>query len=142
MKFAPLHIYSSYSFLKSGLTIEKIINAAKINDYFGVGISDIDVMYGVPNFAIECEKINKPYIVGMEIKFDDEFLCLYAINEIGYRNLSFITSNIHKNIFASEQLKTHKDGLIAILDTHNGKVNESFKNNDLNDNFRKYLLEI
>ena len=60
MKFAPLHVYSSYSFLQSGLTIQKIVNATKVNDYFGVAICDKEVMYGVPNFAIECEKEKKP----------------------------------------------------------------------------------
>ena len=94
MKFAPLHVYSSFSFLQSGLTIQKIVNATKVNDYFGVAICDKEVMYGVPNFALECEKEKKPYLIGMETKINDTFVCLYSINETGYLNLSFITSAI------------------------------------------------
>ena len=67
-------VYSTYSFLKSGLTIEKIVSSVIKNDYFGVGISDISVMYAIPKFALECEKIHKPFIVGMEIEFNQRIL--------------------------------------------------------------------
>ena len=49
MIFAPLHIVSGYSFLQSGLTSERISKSVKVNDYFGAGIADKEVMYGTRN---------------------------------------------------------------------------------------------
>ena len=66
MKFAPLHIVTGYSFLQSGLTIEKVAKALKSNDYFGAGISDNEVMYGVPHFINACASLKKPFIIGEE----------------------------------------------------------------------------
>lgn len=142
MKFAPLHVYSSYSFLKSGLTINKIVSSLKANDYFGIGISDMNVMHGIPEFAIECEKNNKPYIVGMEIELDKYFVSLYAKNETGYLNLSFITSSIQKGSFNKEILLNHSEGLIAVVDTHSGEPFRVFIQEELTDSFRKSLLEL
>ena len=59
MKFAPLHIVTGYSFLQSGLTMEKVARAIKSNNYFGGAISDNEVMYGIPEFAKELTKLNK-----------------------------------------------------------------------------------
>ena len=142
MKFAPLHVYSSYSFLQSGLTIQKIVNATKVNDYFGVAICDKEVMYGVPNFALECEKEKKPYLIGMETKINDTFVCLYSINETGYLNLSFITSAIQKGIFTNDILLEHNEGILAIIDTHKGDISLNFKEGKLDDSFRKHLLDL
>ena len=50
MKFVPLHVVTGYSFLQSGLTIERIETALKKNDYYGIGITDHEVMYGIPPF--------------------------------------------------------------------------------------------
>ena len=56
MKIAPLHIVTGYSFLQSGLTIDKIAKAYKQNHYYGMGISDRDVMYGVAPFVSMMKK--------------------------------------------------------------------------------------
>ena len=49
--FVPLRIVSCYSFLQSGLTIERIQSSVIKNEYFGMGLCDNGVMYGVPPFA-------------------------------------------------------------------------------------------
>ena len=142
MKFAPLHVYSTFSFLKSGLTIEKILASVRTNDYFGVGLSDIEVMYGVPKFALECEKYQKPFIVGMEIKINDYYLSLYVVNEEGYKNLSYISSSIAKNNFDIDVLKKHPTGLTAILDTHAEPLYKHFIEKDFSEHFRIDLAKL
>lgn len=127
MRFVPLHVYSVYSFLKSGLTIEKIIDSVNKNGYFGAAISDMGVMYGVPEFVNTMEKAKKPYIIGMEISLEENTYCLYVINEEGYLNLSMISSCIQNETFDKNILLNHNKGLVAILDTSHGKIKEQFE---------------
>lgn len=147
MKFAPLHIYSGYTFLHSGLTIDKIVQSIKDNDYFGAALSDALVMYGVPEFINKMEAINKPFIVGMEIELDENTLCLYVLNERGYLNLVYLSSYYQSNEFDKEkvfdELKTHSEGLFAIIDTAKGKIKEKFLDVTFSEEeFSHYLYKI
>ena len=87
--FVPLHIVSCYSFLQSGLTIEKIQASVYKNEYFGMGLCDNGVLFGVPSFVKASESIKKPYIIGMEVNVNDDYLCLYAINEESKKSIKF-----------------------------------------------------
>ena len=44
MRFVPLHLYSGYSFLRSGLSIHKILLNAKKAGYSQVGLSDFETL--------------------------------------------------------------------------------------------------
>ena len=50
MRFVPLHLYSGYSFLRSGLSIHKILLSAKKAGYSQVGLSDFETLSGYPEF--------------------------------------------------------------------------------------------
>ena len=95
-KFAPLHIISCYSFLKSGLTVKKIARSIEKQGYFGAGIADFGSMYGIPEFVHAMEDIKKPYLVGINITIDETNLCLYVLNEEGYHHLININTAIQK----------------------------------------------
>ena len=136
--FVPLRIISCYSFLQSGLTIEKIAQSVNKNDYFGLGLCDNGVLFGVPNFIKASEKIKKPYVVGLEVHINEDSICLYAINEEGYHHLMEISTSIQKEEFSLDLLKGKAAGLIAVLPTYQGKFKELFENND--DSFAKYLF--
>ena len=103
--FVPLRVVSCYSFLQSGLTIERIATGVSKNDYFGMGICDKGVMYGVPSFIKTAETIKKPSIIGIEVEIENDTLCLYAINETGYRHLLVISSAIQKKEFDKKLLR-------------------------------------
>ena len=107
MIFAPLHIISGYSFLQSGLTIEKIKKAVKENDYFGAAISDINVLYGVPKFVKMMDEINKPFLIGIEISLNGDNISIYALNDEGYKNLCLLSSLLNKEMDVSSFLKDH-----------------------------------
>ena len=141
MKFAPLHIISGYSFLQSGLTIDRIAKNIKSNDYFGAGISDREVLYGLPEFVHSLNGIKKPYLVGEEISIEGDNLCLYVISEEGYRNLLEINVLLQKEELTLESLKKHSSGLVAILETSRGAFKEQFVE-DYDSSFNKYLLNI
>ena len=154
MRFAPLHIYSCYSFLQSGLTTERILSSVKKNNYFGAAISDFGVMYGIPEFITSMEKIKKPCIVGMEVELEENKYSLYVISEEGYRNLAKISSSIQNESFDKNILLNHNKGLVVILDTSVGKFKNTFEEvlteetekarylNELSKMFEKFYLGI
>ena len=126
--FAPLQIISGYSFLKSGLTIEKIIKACNKYNYFGMGLSDIEVMHGLASFANEMDKVNKPYLCGVTIKMNDFNVCYYCISEEGYHHLCQISSFINEKNQVIEYLNNNHNGLIAILSTSDENTKSKFEN--------------
>ena len=138
--FVPLHIVSCYSFLQSGLTIEKIRASVNKNDYFGMGLCDNGVMFGVPSFVKASESINRPYIVGIEVNVDDDYLCLYAINEDGYHHLMELSTAIQKEEMSFNLLKEKSAGLVAVIETNKGKFFELFSAKDTT--FNRYLLNL
>ena len=141
MIFAPLHIISGYSFLKSGLTIDKIKKAVKENDYFGAAISDNNVLYGVPKFIKMMNELNKPYLVGMEISIRGDNIGVYAVNDNGYKNLCLLSSKIQKNEEIEDFLKENHDGLVGILATNEGFFKDEFSK-EIDTKFTKYLLGV
>ena len=80
-KFAPINIVSGFSFLQSGLTIEKIQAAIKKNDYFGMGLADNEVMHGIPAFIKVAGSIGKPFVVGIRIELNKLSMLLYCTDE-------------------------------------------------------------
>ena len=138
--FVPLHIVSCYSFLQSGLTIEKIQASVVKNDYFGMGLCDNGVMFGVPSFVKASEQAKRPYIIGLETKVDDDFICLYAINEDGYHHLMEISTAIQKEEMSFDLLKEKASGLVAIIETNKGKFYELFTAQDTT--FNRYLMNL
>lgn len=139
IKFAPLHIISGYSFLKSGLTIAKIEKALKKFDYYGMGIADINGLYGFPSFAHLLKKYNKPYLLGASINFEDYFLVCYCKNEQGYRNLIAINKLTQENSLTLDKLNELSKGLIVIVETNKGKFINTFLNNNIDTAFTKSL---
>ena len=145
MIFAPLHIYSGYSFLESGLTIEKIVQSVSKNNYFGASLTDKNVLFSLPRFVKAMEKIKKSFIVGLEIEFEENIICLYATDEKGYQNLCIISSEINKNssLLTKDMLKEHNEGILAIIDTNKGKFKENFLSIELSESdLAKYVNEI
>lgn len=137
--FVPLHIVSCYSFLQSGLTIERIKTGVIKNDYFGLGLCDNGVLFGVPSFVKASEEINRPYIVGLEVSVNDDHLCLYATSEEGYHHLIEISTLVQKEEFSFDLLKEKTRGLIAIIETNKGQFKELFEQKD--EGFNKYLYQ-
>ena len=154
MRFAPLHIYSAYSFLKSGLTTERIISSVMKNKYFGAAITDLGVMYGIPEFIKSMEKIKHPFVVGMEIELEGNHYGLYALNEEGYINLCKISSSIQNKSFDKNTLLEHKNGILSIVDTSLGEIKNKFEDvlldetdlaryvNELSKMFEKFYLGV
>ena len=142
-KFAPIHIISGYSFLRSGLTIKRIESALKDIDYFGMGLTDEGVLHGYPPFFHLMQQYQKPYVLGLSLEVDENDIVVYAINEDGYSNLINISLAIQKEIFDFAYLKDRSSGLIGVLETNHGKFKEMFSLLEkIDTSFTKYVLKI
>ena len=142
-KFAPIHIISGYSFLRSGLTLKKIESAIKNNVYFGMGLTDEGVLHGFPPFFHLMKKYKKPYILGLSLQVDENDLAVYAIDEEGYVNLINISLAIQKEEFNFDYLKEHSSGLLGVLETNHGKFKDLFSQIEkIDTTFTKYVLEV
>ena len=142
-KFAPIHIISGYSFLRSGLTMKRIQSAMKDNDYFGYGLTDEYVMHGWPSFVHIVKEANKPYALGLSVMANDNALVFYAKNEEGYINLINISLAHQKDELTLDYIKEHNNGLICVIETNYGKFKENFSSiTSVTTLFTKYLLEI
>ncbi len=93
--FIPLHTYSSYSFLSSGLTIDRLISACKNNQYSAVGLSDLHVLFGLPEFTSLAKRYHLDPIIGMDIQHLGFLWTVFAKDEIGYRWLVSASSAIN-----------------------------------------------
>ena len=142
-KFAPIHIISGYSLLKSGLTMERIEKVVKTSGYFGYGLTDEFVMSGLPPFVHICEKEKKPYVLGMSLLVEDEYLVVYAVNDDGYQNLINLSLQVQKEELSFAFLKDNSSGLIGVLETNYGHFKELFvSTTKIDTSFTKYLLNI
>ena len=138
MKFIPLHVYSEYSFLKSGLTLDKYFSFAKKNNLQYMGISDFEVMFGFPIFYEKCQELNIKPILGMDIKLGRFLLTLFIKDEVGYLNAIKISNTIQDNNFTYDQIVKNQEGLIFVLSVNINNYKDSLKSiqklkEDLND---------
>jgi DNA polymerase-3 subunit alpha len=76
MNFVPLHLYSGYSFLRSGLSVPKIIHLAEKNHYYGVGLTDYETMTGLPEFYHAIKDKTLLPVYGMDVEVDGDLALL------------------------------------------------------------------
>ena len=139
--FAPLHIKSGYSFLRSGLTIQKIASAVKKQDYYGAGLTD-DALFGAHEFFDSLKEIKKPAILGMEIVLNNDNISLFVLDEDGYRNLIKINYFVQQEKLDLKQLRNYSKGLLAVIETKYGDFRSNFLEFGETPKFTKYLLDI
>lgn len=126
MSFSPLHVYSGYSFEKSGLKIDQYVLAAKKNGYTSIGLTDFANLTGVPSFVHECEKQGLKPIIGEDFYFDNLLFTFIVKNEVGYKNLIKINHEYSKNRLNLRFLKENNEGLIIILPIQNDALKKVY----------------
>ncbi len=143
MNFAPLHVRTGYSFLKSGLTIDNLFLALKKNNYDKVGITDLHTLYGLPSFVDYSLKYHYKPALGMEVnlQYQEQILsfCLYAEDENGYLQLITLASYLSNHHFLP--LKEFDcSHLLAIMSSENEYLKKEI--NRVSDIFTHYLLNL
>lgn len=127
--FIPLHIKSGYSFLKSGILLSRLFKKAKELNYEYLGITDFEVMYGLPEFDNLAKKHGIKPLFGMDITISNTQISLFIKNENGYKNLCQIVSLINNLKLQNKEinfddLKVLIEGLVIIIPTYNEIFNE------------------
>lgn len=139
-RFVPLHIISGYSFLQSGLTINRIVSNVQKFDYYGAGITDNLSMHSYPTFEHGIKSLNKKPILGLSFTVEGTNISTFIQNEDGYKNLLYVHNCLSKKGITFASLKNHTSGLIAIVESWSGSFLENFTKNK--EHFNKYLLDI
>lgn len=127
LNFAPLHIKTGYSFLESGILLERLFTRAKELNYKYLGISDFQVMYGIPEFNELALKNDIKPIFGMDVKIERFYFSLYIKNENGYANLCKLSSLIHKlenenKEITFSEFSRYLSDLIVIIPTSKNEI--------------------
>jgi len=140
-QFTHLHLHTEYSLLDGANKIKPLAKKIKALGMTSVAMTDHGNMFGAIDFynAMKAEGI-KP-IIGMEAYIHNSedladkqnkqrfHLCLYAKDEIGYKNLMYLSSKAYMEGFYyyprinKKLLKKHSKGLICSAACLQGEVN-------------------
>lgn len=138
MNYIPLHVHTGYTFLKSGILLKKYVQFAKKLGYSYIGISDVNVIYGFPKFNKLCLENGINPIFGMDITINDIAISLFVKNEIGYKNISKISTILQKKkIISLEELKDFSSGLIGVISSKS-KIFSNIKEKTFPHDLNKY----
>lgn len=140
-KFTHLHLHTEYSLLDGANKIKPLAKKVKKMGMTSVAMTDHGNMFGAIDFynAMRAEGI-KP-IIGMEAYIHNSedigdktnrqrfHLCLYAKNDIGYKNLMFLSSQAYMHGFYyyprinKQLLRDNAEGLVCSAACLQGEVN-------------------
>jgi DNA polymerase-3 subunit alpha len=148
--FVHLHTHSHYSLLAALPKIPDLIKAAKDAGMTAIALTDNGNLYGAIEFYKDCQKAGIKPILGSDLYMaarsrhdkqhgvDNKWsrLVLLAKTDDGYKNLIRIVTAGHLEGFYykprvdKEVLRANVGGLIAILPSFSGEVQQALKNNN------------
>ncbi len=141
VKYTHLHLHTEYSMLDGANKIDVLASKIKELGMDSVAMTDHGNMFGTITFYNTMKKAGIKPIIGMEAYIHNEadigdkstrqrfHLCLYAKNDIGYKNLMFLSSQAYIYGFYYyprinwELLKNHSEGLICSSACLQGEIN-------------------
>ena len=147
-QFTHLHLHTEYSLLDGANKIKELAKKVKQMGMTSVAMTDHGNMFGAIDFynAMNAQGI-KP-IIGMEAyihnseEIDDKttkqrfHLCLYAKNDVGYKNLMFLSSQAYMHGFYyyprinKKLLREHSEGLVCSAACLQGEINWHLNTNN------------
>ena len=140
MNFVPLHIYSGYSFLRSGLTVKKIVAESYKQGYFGVALTDLNSMTGYPELNNLVKKTPMLSCFGLDVEIDGTLLTLIIESEEGYINAIKINLAQSQGKLDREFLLGHQAGLNIILPSEYSRLRNLYK--ERSDDAVEYLFKL
>ncbi|WP_341757251.1 MULTISPECIES: DNA polymerase III subunit alpha [unclassified Candidatus Tisiphia] len=135
--FIHLRVQSSYSFLESALTIDRIVELAQLHKMPAICLADKGNLFGSLEFALaSCKAGVQPINAAIvNIAFTENSFCeivLIAKDEIGYKNLlkavsDSFTKNDRKicNHITFDDLVKYQEGLIILSGYTDGIIGKS-----------------
>ena len=140
MNYTPLHVYSGYSLLKSGLKIDQYLDAAKKMGLTTVGISDFATFTGAPVMYHEAEKRELKVILGEDLIIENLLFSFFVLNETGYRNLLKLSLEVEKGNNLKDKILEYNEGLAIVLSTNNDALKQSLISEE--DSFARKLAKL
>jgi DNA polymerase III subunit alpha len=126
VSFVPLHVLSGFSYLHSGLVVERIPLLAKKLGYDAVGLSDTGTLSGYAPFTHEATKLGVKPIYGMDAIVQEGTYSLYVLNEIGYRHLLRLTLLASEKKLTLEDIRKNADGLSIVYSLDSSFVHDDY----------------
>ena len=157
--FAHLHLHTLYSLLDGAIRLKDLMAACQEKGMKSVAVTDHGNMFGTVNFYQEAKKHGvKPiigfeaYVAGPKGRADrservGHHLVLLAKNDIGYRNLRYLSSKAFTEGFYydpridKQLLKDHSEGLFGLTACLAGEVPRAVRRGDM-DGARKSAQEL
>ena len=121
--YTPLYVKTNYSFLESLVKIDELIKTSLNYGIKSLAITDNN-MIGVYYFYKKCLENDIKPIIGLETKYKEINLLVYAKNYEGYKDL--ISINLNGNV-SFDELKKYKDDIVIILPYENNNLYEELK---------------
>jgi len=148
IQFTHLHLHTEYSLLDGANKIGKLASKLKEQGVKAVAMTDHGNMFGAIDFYQTMRKNDIKPIIGLEAyihnqdDLDDRttrqrfHLCLYAKNEVGYKNLMYLSSQSFINGFYyyprinKKLLKERSEGIVCSGACLQGEVNWHLNTNN------------
>jgi len=147
-QFTHLHLHTEYSLLDGANQIDKLASRLKEQGVKAVAMTDHGNMFGAIDFYKTMRANDIKPIIGLEAYIHNQeelndkttrqrfHLCLYAKNEIGYKNLMYLSSQSFINGFYyyprinKNLLKEHSEGIVCSGACLQGEVNWHLNTNN------------
>ena len=124
--FIPLGIKSDYSLLKSLIKIPDLIEYLKKHNITACGLLD-DNLFGSICFYNNCINNKIKPIIGLNIKFSNYNIYLYAKNYSGYQSLLKVNTIIQGREINYVDLKSYSKDVICILPYNSIEIYDELK---------------
>jgi len=152
-KYTHLHLHTEFSMLDGANKIDVLAKKVKELGMDSVGMTDHGNMFGTIIFYNTMKKNGIKPIIGMEAYIHNNpdisdrstkqrfHICLYAKDEVGYKNLMYLSSQAYlKGFYYNprinwELLKRHSEGLICSSACLQGEVSWHLNLSERNRNF-------
>ena len=157
--FTHLHLHTLYSLLDGAIRLPDLMKTCSANGMKSVAVTDHGNMFGVVNFYQEAKKHGIKPIIGFEAYVAGDkgmqnrdqrignHLVLLAQNEIGYRNLRYLSTKAFTEGFYYDPrvdkpiLREHSEGVIALTACMAGAVPKAIRRGDM-DEARRELRDL
>ncbi|MBE6126510.1 MAG: DNA polymerase III subunit alpha [Erysipelotrichaceae bacterium] len=116
MDFFPLHVYTGYSFLKSGLSLPAYVALCKKKGQSFCCVSDYQTMTGFPELTDLCAQAGLKPVYAMDLSVEGYLFTAIVLSEQGYMTLIELNLMLSKGEISLAELKNHTLGLAFILD--------------------------
>jgi len=137
MKYSPqLNLRTAYNFQESLITINDYLEFAKNNEFKFAFYNDVDTMHGAAEFYEKFSQAKIKPIIGLTIELEVNQkigLHFYAKNAIGFKNLSYLSSELATKKLDQQELVNQVKKILTndliLVASFSQEIDSAFINN-------------